>query len=323
MSGEPRVSLRREEVGGAGPEIPVLVVEGRQPGPCSVVVANLHGDECTGIGAAFALAEQLVRLPLAGTVHLFPTLNPDGMASGSRRLPGDALDPNRAFPGDVRGSPARRHAARVWGDILGRAPELVVDLHTDSDGAVPYSIVDRVVRGTRKAHLAARCHELAAASGLSVLREYPPERYLRFELHHSLPGALINGPGIPAITLEIGPRRRIDPGAVDAAVAATLGVLSALGQVSAAAPAHPTRVEGGPWRRESGPRTSRTGVLLPLCMPGQRFARHEPLAQVRALDGTVRETLRAAGPGWVVALPESCHVAIGASVATLAVPDIP
>ena len=313
--------VRRERVSGRGAALAHLVVKAASSGPVVVISSNLHGDECTGIGTCFQLAQRLADTLLCGEVHLYPSLNPEGLARGIRGLPTDALDPNRAFPGSLRGTPARRHAGRIWSELLSHRPDAVIDLHTDSGGAIPYAIVDRVVRGEQGGRLEARCLALARASGLTVLHEYPTERYVRFELDRSLPGALVNGPGVPAVTLEVGPRRRIDPESVALATAATLGVLTELALVELPATPPPSRLTGGPWRRESGPRATRAGILLPSLSTGTTFRRGQRLATVSTLDGEELEVLRAASDGVLVALPETAHIEVGATCATVAVLD--
>ncbi len=308
----------RTEVAGSGVRIPVLTLHGPAVGPVVAVVANLHGDECTGIAAVHELTEVLPGALRCGSLHLYPSLNPAGLEEGSRTVPGDTVDPNRVFPGRRSGTPAERLARRIWADLTGRRPSLVIDLHTDTDGAIPYALVDRVL-DTGRSDLEKRCRRLAAGSGLTVLSEYPPDRYVRFGLDHSLPGALVNGPGIAAITLEIGPRRRIDRAAVELAVQAVLGVLSAVGLMSAAAPSHPSRIGRGSWRRESGPRATCAGVLVPFVSPGERVGVGARLAEVRTIDGRVRETLTATDAGYVVSLAERAHIQAGVACATLAV----
>ena len=235
---EERVRRRVSSVGGAGVQMPVISFTAPLAGPTVAVGANLHGDECTGIGVAHALVDQLAETLLRGVVHIYPSLNPRGLDDGTRRMPGDTLDPNRAFPGAVRGTQAERHAWRIWTDLTARRPDLFIDLHTDAGGAMPYAIVDRVIRGRGGRMLAKRCIDLAEASGLTVLREYPPDRYRRFELDRSLPGALVNELAVPAVTLEVGPRRRIDPDAVRVATRGVLGILTRLHMVRQPAPAH-------------------------------------------------------------------------------------
>ena len=305
----------------SGSELRVISIESGRAGPSVVVTANIHGDEVTGLGVVHNLVRCLPDLLLRGSVHLYPTLNPDGLAAGSRCLPADGQDLNRRFPGVARGAASDRHAHCIWTSIMGHAPSVLVDLHTDTAGALPYAIVDRVLGRVRGRGLAGKCARLAEASGLTVLREYPRERYLRFELDRSLPGALINGEGIPAVTLEVGPRRQIDPESVAIATTSTLGILTEAGVVNLPAADDPTRQDGGPWRRENGPRTNHKGVLVPRVRPGDRLQRGTPIAEVRTVGGEVLECLNARAQGFVVAMPERAHVVPGVACATLAVRD--
>jgi len=316
-----QASVSYSTLSGVSSELPVVTVSAAASGPAVAVGANMHGDEVTGVGVIHALVPWLRDHLDRGVVHLYPSLNPRGLEALSRRIPGDDLDPNRAYPGSPGGSPAQRQAWRIWQDLQRRDVQLYLDLHTDAPVAIPYAIVDRVIKGKRRADLAGRCLALAAASGLTVLREYPAERYLRFDLQRSLPGALVNQRGMAALTLEVGPRRCIDPRAVADCLVATQGVLTAMGLCDAPARPHSTRVTGGPWRREGGPRTTRSGVLAPLLAPGAAFSRGQVLAEVRALDGRLREQITARFDGFVVAWPERGTVSVGATSATLALLD--
>jgi predicted deacylase len=332
-------NVQHAMVAGPGASVPVVVISSREPGATVAIGANLHGDECTGVGVVHALIRELPAALRAGSVVLYPSLNPKGLEEGVRHLPGDTLDPNRAFPGTLRGTAAQRHAARIWADLLGRRPELYIDLHTDAGGAVPYAIVDRVIdagggpglvealRSVRRspggAGVGARAERLAAATGLTVLREYPLDRYRRFELDRSLPGALVNSAGVAAFPVEVGPRRWFDPGAVAMGCRAVRGVLGALKMVEAPILIDSTRRNDRVWRRESGPRTSRGGLLVPLLPPGASFVRGQALVEVRGLAGELREVLRAPSEGWLVALPEVAQIAVGVACATLAVPEEP
>ncbi len=308
-------------VDGVGVALPLLTVRSAAPGPVVAIGANIHGDEVNGVAVVHRLAAWLPQQLARGVVHLMPSLNPRGLDEGQRRIPGDDLDPNRAYPGNAAGSPAERLAWRVWQELRARGTQLYIDLHTDATGAMPYAIVDRVVQGSDARALAERCVRLAEGTGLTVLREYPADRYLRFDLHRSLPGALVNQRGVAALTIEVGPRRCIDAEAVDLGTQATIGVLAAAGLCAGAAPPHGSRKGGGPWRREGGPRTTRAGLLVPLLRPGQDFHRGDSLAELRELDGTVIERLVARFDGFVVAWPEVGRVGSGTTCATLAIRD--
>jgi predicted deacylase len=134
-----------------------------------------------------------------------------------------------------------------------------------------------------------------------------------------LTGALVNGQGTPAVTLEVGPRRFLDRAAIDTALAGILGVLAERRMVGGPAPDHPTRRGGGPWRRESGPRANAAGLLVPCVRPGDDLRPETVVAEVRAIEGAVLETLRAGCHGFVVALTERATVTPGVACATIAV----
>ncbi len=308
-------------IGGPPRELPVLTVSSRTEGPTAVVTANVHGDEVTGVGVVHALNECLPELLLRGKVHLYPTLNPDGLASRSRRVPADDQDLNRLFPGEPRGTPAERLAHLTWQDLVARKPDLVIDLHADSFQAIPYALVDRAIslRSKSRADLEQRCRLFAEATGLTVLSEFPDEAYTRLRLDRSLAGAVTNRLEIPAVTVEAGPRLVLDPDAVEVTIQAVLGVLTCLTVVDQPAPQHFTRHANEPLRRHSGPRAQTAGLLLPRARPGTALRRGEIVAEVRDLSGSVLETLRTAEDGVLIALPERAWVVPGVAVGTLAV----
>ena len=153
----------------SGAPLPVVVVGSETEGPTVVVTGNVHGDETTGIGVVHNLIRQLPKLIDCGKVVLYPTLNPAGLMAGTRTLPGDGQDLNRMFPGKPRGPASERHAHAIWADIQSFEPDALLDLHTDVAGAIPYAIVDRVVRARDRRRLSAACLRLAGGSGLTVL----------------------------------------------------------------------------------------------------------------------------------------------------------
>lgn len=303
---------------GRGPrELPVHIVQAPKPGPTVLITANVHGDEATGVGAVLELVQRLPELLTSGTVVLFPTLNPEGLSQRTREVPADHMDLNRSWPGDPRGGPTERLAHGFWTEFLRHDPDLVIDLHTDSPASIPYCIVDRHLRGSQR--LLKKAELLAVATGLTVLREYPRVRYVKYQLERSLSGAVLNTLAIPSLTIEAGPRLYLDPNAVDTVVNSVLGVLTAAGLAACPAPTHPSRVEGGPWRRESGLRVGQAGVLITHAQPGEHFGRGQLLAEIVGLDGVQRERLLSPRQGVVISLPERTWVVAGIAAGTYAV----
>jgi predicted deacylase len=289
------------------------------------VTANIHGDECTGTGAVLRLISGLEAMLIRGTVHLYPSLNPEGFERRLRRVPEDDQDLNRLFPGDAAGGPGERLAFAAWSDLEARRPDVLIDLHADAPGAIPYALLDRAIsrKGEARASLEALAESYAEATGLTVLREYPDDRYIRYRLDRSLTGAALNRLQIPAVTIEAGPRLILDESSVGAMVHAVGGVLHALGMVGEPASAHPTRVLGGPWRRDSGPRASTVGALVPRTRPGELLRRGQAVAEVRSLAGACLEEILAETDGFVVSAAERTHIVAGVPVCTWAQSDRP
>ncbi len=305
-------------------ELPVLTVRTDTEGPRVVITGNVHGDEATGVFAAHRLFERLQGELLVGRVHIYPSLNPLGLRATSRGVGPDGPDLNRKFPGRRTGDLASRVARALWDDLAAREPTLLIDLHADSAQSIPYAIVDRAVRrkGAAREAMDATLRAYADASGLTVLHEYPDELYLRFGLDRSLAGATVNDLGVPAVTIEAGPRRVASPRAVDVTVEAVLGILARDGMVARPPTADPTRREGGPWRRTSGPRTRYEGLFVATLRPGALFESGDVLGVVRSLDARVLEEVRATAPGILVSWVDGVWLEAGTVVATLGIPEL-
>lgn len=299
--------------------VPVLVHRAGE-GPVVAVTANIHGDEATGV-AVVQDVDRFLRTHLErGTVVLYPSLNPAGLSARTRVDP-TGHDLNRLFPGMQDGSPSERHVHGIWDDLLRRRVDLVVDLHADSARSVPYAIVDRALAAGKGRGMTPQLEQLAAATGLVVLHEYPEEQYVRFALDRSLAGALVNRARVPSITIEAGPRRWLDQPSVSTAFGAVLRVLAHVGLVESAPPPTTRLPVGGPWRRGAAPRTTRTGLFRETLAPGATFGVGETLGRVVDLRGEVVDELRSTRPGIVISWTESAWLPAGSVPGTLGVED--
>lgn len=298
--------------------VPLISLESHREGPTVLVTANVHGDECTGLVATHQLDAALQTGLVRGRVVLVPSLNPMGLARVRRAVPKDGVDLNRCFPGSPRGSGASRYAWELWSALRSYDPELLVDLHADSVRSIPYAIVDRAVglTGAPRVEMDAALRALGDATGLTVLDEYPDADYLRFGLDRSLPGAMVNHGSTLALTIEAGPRRALDPEAVDVAVGAVLRVLRHLELVERA-PLAPASSPGGPFRRASAPRVRNAGIFVPARAPGDAFCKGDLLGTVRSVDGRPLEEVRARADGIVVSWAENAWIEARGGTGTL------
>ncbi len=96
------------------------------------IVTGVHGDELEGQFVAYELARRLEAEPdkLTGTVDIYPAMNPLGIDTIMRGLPGFDLDMNRIFPGAEDGDMNEHIADEILQDLKGS--DLVVDIHASN-----------------------------------------------------------------------------------------------------------------------------------------------------------------------------------------------
>jgi predicted deacylase len=111
--------------------VPVLTVEGSQPGPTLLVISGTHGDEPEGMGAIFQLVTALDPKELRGRFVGVPVLNTLAHEARRRGNPLDDwnYDMNRLFPGSPSGSITERLAYAVCNALLPKA-DFLLALHS-------------------------------------------------------------------------------------------------------------------------------------------------------------------------------------------------
>lgn len=105
---------------------------GREGGRRISIVTGVHGDELEGQFVAYELARRLQEAPekLTGIVDIYPAMNPLGIDTISRGLPGFDLDMNRIFPGSEEGDMNEHIADGILTDLCGS--DLVIDIHASN-----------------------------------------------------------------------------------------------------------------------------------------------------------------------------------------------
>ena len=96
------------------------------------IVTGTHGDELEGQLVCFELARFLKAnmQHLKGIVDIYPALNPLGIDSITRGIPGFDLDMNRTFPGRKDGSMPEYIASEIFNDIAGA--DVCIDIHASN-----------------------------------------------------------------------------------------------------------------------------------------------------------------------------------------------
>lgn len=96
------------------------------------IITGTHGDELEGQYICYALGEYLKENidKLNGTVDIYPALNPLGIDSIMRGIPGYDLDMNRTFPGTESGTMPEMIAHEIMEDMKGA--DVCIDIHASN-----------------------------------------------------------------------------------------------------------------------------------------------------------------------------------------------
>jgi uncharacterized protein len=117
--------------GGSSVEIPVVVINGMQPGKVLWIDGAIHGDEPEGPLCCQLLSQEVDPKKLAGTLVLVPVINVAAFEAASRGNPLDTFsyDANRIYPGRPNGYLTERvvYAHSVW---MRRVADLEISIHS-------------------------------------------------------------------------------------------------------------------------------------------------------------------------------------------------
>jgi len=108
--------------------LPIYCINGA-PGPTTLVLGGMHGDEYEGPIAIQYLVQSLKPAELVGRLILLPAVNLPALLKGVRLAPADGLNLNRVFPGNPHGSLTERIAHMITQDLIPWADH-VIDLHS-------------------------------------------------------------------------------------------------------------------------------------------------------------------------------------------------
>ncbi|WP_327589671.1 M14 family metallopeptidase [Nonomuraea sp. NBC_00507] len=109
--------------------IPLIVVNGAEPGPVLCVDGGVHGDEYDGMEAVRRVLAETDPATLRGTLVGIPCVNTPAFEAAARTSGLDHANLNRIFPGDPDGSYSLRLAATFVEQVI-PAVDALVDLHT-------------------------------------------------------------------------------------------------------------------------------------------------------------------------------------------------
>jgi predicted deacylase len=291
--------------GGIVVSIPIMIVNGGQPGPRIAVTAGIHGAEYVSIVALREVAGSLDPATIRGTLVAVLTANPMAFAARSIYVnPADGLNLNRQFPGDPSGKPSQRLAHWLTTNVVAGA-DVYVDMHCGDMNEALVSFTG--IEETGRADVDGRARELATAYGLRYLLVGP------------LTGSTTTAAaalGIPAVLGEVGGQGRWPREDVDLHAAGFRRLLRAAGMLDEA-PATPGYASET-LRNEAWLRATTTGYWQPAVGVGDQVAAGAVLGEVRDAFGGMLEQPVAPIDGVVLFLVTSLAMNAGDPLLALA-----
>ena len=110
-------------------KIPVMIVNGSEPGPKLSLIAGTHSMEYEGIETVVRLYHDIDPSNLKGSLIMCPVLNTPGFQQGVPYLnPLDGKNMNRIYPGDADGTISEKMVYVVFNELI-RLSEWHMDLH--------------------------------------------------------------------------------------------------------------------------------------------------------------------------------------------------
>jgi predicted deacylase len=270
-------------VDGTPISIPIILVQGKKPGPTLCLNGCIHGDEFSGMEAITRLANELDPAELSGILVAVPVVNQPALEDTSFINHYDHLNLNRIFPGSPTGSLTNKIADAFLNQIALKC-NAMVDLH----GGGGYSRITKVV--VAQGGFEKLSWDLALATGFDLL-------WLGGAWGGTGRISALQA-GIPAITVESGGGMVCTEADVAVHYATSKNIMRYLGMI-------PGQPEYAPkYRVIKGSQTfaSKGGFFHPVSAPGKDIQTGEVLATISDMHGRTIEELCAPISGVVVEL---------------------
>ncbi|MEY8353079.1 M14 family metallopeptidase [Lachnospiraceae bacterium 54-53] len=268
------------------------------------VVTGVHGDELEGQFVCYELNRILREKGecLKGIVDIYPALNPLGLDSVTRGVPGFDIDMNRIFPGDEEGAVTEHIASEIMSDISGS--DFCVDIHASN-------IFLREIPQIRMSEKqAGELLSYAELMNVDLVWIHENAVVLESTLSHGL-----NSIGVPTFVVEMGVGMRITRSYGRQLTEGILCLMKELGiwEGETISPKKPMISLN---RKLGLSNAEKAGIFLPSVEHLGKVEEGEPVGQIlNPLDGTVLEEVVSPIEGLVFTLREYPVVSVGSLLA--------
>lgn len=294
--------------------LPIQIINGTEDGPRVWINAAIHGNEFNGVVSALELAEKVDPAVLKGAIIVTPIANPLAFYARSRFSVHDGNGVNNGnlgecYPGLPDGPITRQIAYHQYRAVADHVDALF-DLH--SSGVTNLSRTYSVLKLVGNKATEKRALDMLLATG--VLLNCQVDTTGATDEPVPLDGSLdleLMRRGIPAVMIEIGHSMRVERAVIDHAVTGLLNALRFLGMLEGEVLKWPGQVVASS-RYIVRCRTS--GLVIPLCAPGQHLQKGDLICRVLSPSGDVLEEVLSPREMHVVSLKEDCVALAGERV---------
>ena len=270
------------------------------------IVTGTHGDELEGQYVCYELQRRIKENIgcLTGIADVYPAINPLGIDSITRGIPGFDLDMNRIFPGSQDGSMPEYIASKIIGDLSGSAA--VIDIHASNIflEEIPQVRINELSRDVLV--------PLAKLLNIDYIWVHSSATVLESTLAYSL-----NVIGTPTLVVEMGVGMRITKNFGDQLVDGIFALMKKLGIWSGdvITPKEPIISEDG---EVSFINAGKSGVFIPCVEHWKNVKKGGHIGDIlNPLTGDINERIFAPTDGIVFTLREYPIVSEGSLIARI------
>lgn len=270
------------------------------------IVTGTHGDELEGQYVCYELQRRIRENEayLTGIVDIYPAINPLGIDSITRGIPGFDLDMNRIFPGSENGSMPEYVASKIVDDLSGS--DVAIDIHASNIflTEIPQVRINEITRD--------KLVPYAMLLNVDYIWIHSAATVLESTLAYSL-----NSIGTPTLVVEMGVGMRITKAYGNQLVDGIFNLMKMLGiwNGPVTPPKTPIISEDG---KVSFINANKNGMFLPAVKHWNNVQKGDVIGDIiNPLTGEVEEHILAQTDGIVFTLREYPVVSEGSLIARL------
>ncbi|MBQ9673214.1 MAG: succinylglutamate desuccinylase/aspartoacylase family protein [Ruminococcus sp.] len=270
------------------------------------IVTGIHGDELEGQYVCYELQRRIKANydNLTGIVDVYPAINPLGIDSITRGIPGFDLDMNRIFPGFENGSMPEYVASKIIDDLSGS--NAVIDIHASNIflEEIPQIRINELSRDTLVPY--------AKLLNVDYIWVHSSATVLESTLAYSL-----NVIGTPTLVVEMGVGMRITKKYGDQLVDGIFALMKKLGiwNGDVITPKEPIISEDG---EVSFINAGKSGVFVPAVEHWKNVKKGDRIGDIlNPLTGEINEEIFSPTDGIVFTLREYPIVSEGSLIARI------